>query len=82
MKLTEKQIVILTLVLTFCLKIFDSLFLPNTNFSVYALVFNIFILVILIKILYEIISNWKVSTLKNNIGYILIIIFCIAMFNF
>lgn len=81
MKLTEKQTFILAFVSTMVLKIFDSLFLPNTNFSLYNLVFNMIILVTLIKIIYLFISNLKVSTTKNNIGYIVLFVLCIIMLN-
>lgn len=81
MKLTEKQTFILAFVSTMVLKIFDSLFLPNTNFSLYNLVFNMIILVMLIKIIYLFISNLKVSTTKNNIGYIVLFVLCIIMLN-
>lgn len=81
MKLTGKQAFILAFVSTTVLKIFDSLFLPNTNFSLYNLAFNMIILVTLIKIIYLFISNLKVSTTKNNIGYIVLFVLCIIMLN-
>lgn len=78
MKLTDKQQFIIFLVLAIGLSTFDSIFLPNTNFSSYNFLISIFVVAILIRALYRFIKDFKSFTIRDILGYI--IVFVLGLF--
>ncbi|CEH34365.1 hypothetical protein [Romboutsia lituseburensis] len=80
MKLTEKQLSTITIVSTFCLLIFDSLFLPNASFNLFKLVANIFIIIFLIRLINSAISEIKSKSKVNVVGFIVTFILVAFMF--
>ncbi|WP_270940628.1 hypothetical protein [Romboutsia lituseburensis] len=80
MKLTEKQLSTITIVSTFCLLIFDSLFLPNASFNLFKLVANIFIIIFLIKLINSTVSEIKSKNKVSITGFIVTFILVAFMF--
>lgn len=78
MKLTDKQQFIIFLVLAIGLSTFDSIFLPNTNFSSYNFLISIFVVAILIRVLHRFIKDFKSFTIRDILGYI--IVFVLGLF--
>lgn len=78
MKLTDKHQFIIFLVLAIGLSTFDSIFLPNTNFSSYNFLISIFVVAILIRALYRFIKDFKSFTIRDILGYI--IVFVLGLF--
>ncbi|MBO3445627.1 hypothetical protein, partial [Clostridium sp. CCUG 7971] len=61
------------------LNLIDTAFFPNTTFSIYKLVANIFLIFILVKFLGGILSFFKSDGLANTLSLKLILVYVIIL---